>query len=871
MPPRLVSRFLLRAPLLPLSALRRPAEALLADPLGAQAVALASPDLAAALQRRPTTQTHEALDRYGRRAAFRATPHGLLAGVGVGQLGARTAIATGTPRGHHERAWADAAVSARAALDVNTVRLRVAPSLAVHGREAVWLALGGDGDGLQVRRAEVDQTLAAVLAATATWTAWSGVREAVDPDDPEAADELLLLLVDQGLLHHDREPPLIGRPLSGQGRLHTVLVHECPRATLSTAAVTAAASVAPLLFRLQEALSPPGAERDLGAQLREHLAAIEEIFGAGAYDVPALLAGGFGAALASVDEAAPQAVPPPTPLLEYLVERLGAEEVALDPDELDRLLPFTEPPPTFELVLTPCREPPRARPGTGWLLGLHAPAGASWGRYAHAVGTEALAELAAMERDLEERLDVSFAPTPDLADLCRHPPVRRRSLALVGWPEGEAVAVKDLQLVLDGGVVGLRDHAGQPVCPSPLHRVRSTTAPSGLYRLLAGWSFQRQHAPWAFGWGALAQLPRLPRVSIGGFVVAPASWGVPHLRSPRDLSRWRASAGLPRFVQMGEGDELLLVDLEQKPKLTAGTRLFEVWPPLDRTIDRDGRRIEAVVAVVCDTKRPIAGTRPVRPMPASGWTTYKLFGAEDRQDQVLRSAVAPLVRQAQAAGTIDRWFFQRYVEQRRDHLRLRVRGDAAAFAFRLAEAIAPLREAGDLVTVETAEYFPEIARYGGEECYELVEKLFELDSELVIRLLEVETEEADRVELLVRSFDALAQGLGQDLEGRRRMARGRRDAAAPWLDREHDAEYRARQRRLAAVLAGTADDGFAAVFDAHATRVRALGVERSLDDVLGSLLHVCAVRLAGARPDDEAAAYFFWERALEGLSARRRR
>src|SRR6516164_9192608 len=85
----------------------------------------------------------------------------------------------------------------------------------------------------------------------------------------------------------------------------------------------------------------------------------------------------------------------------------------------------------------------RGPEGTGWMLGLHAPAGASWGRFATALGaplSRALADLAAAERAArpeEETLDVSFCPSPALADLCAHPRARRRALALSTWGDDE--------------------------------------------------------------------------------------------------------------------------------------------------------------------------------------------------------------------------------------------------------------------------------------------------------------------------------------------------------------------------------------------------------------------------------------------------
>jgi thiopeptide-type bacteriocin biosynthesis protein len=913
----LVSRFLLRAPLLPVRAARRPVEALRTHPLGADAVALASADLAAALERGGPAAT-AALARYGRRASFRPTPHGLLAGVGVGSLGARTSLSTAEVKAHLRPSWAALASLGRSLLDEPevraSVRLRVTPSLLADGSELAWLAWGPDGQ-LEVQHAEADEPLIAVLEAAQDWALWPEVG-----DD----DEYLMMLVEQGLLHHDLAPPLVGpeplawmiarlEPLrsraavaareallarpSGLAELrrslqalprsqdvHATLVHE-GQATLSRAAVARAAALAPLLFRLQEALAPPASERALSQLLAERLEGITEIYGAGAFDLDALAGGGYGVTLTELDEPAPAQAPPPVPLLAHLVELLtaaardGAEEIVLDPATLDTLLPPGAPPPTFELVLTPARPPrPRAAPGEDWLLGLHGPAGASWGRFAHVLPelAGALQELHAAEvaaRPGEHALDVTFAPSVALADLCVHPAVRDEALALVSWPARGGLRPADLALVVEPGApdpLALRSADAEPVRPSPLHRVRSTTAPGGVYRLLAGWSLVRQHAPWAFSWGALAGLPRLPRVRLGGFVVAPASWRLP----------LESGAGLPRHVQVGQEDELLLVDRrspEAARDLSRG-RAFEVWPPLDDLPDQGGRRVEAVVAVVSDQGPPIDGVihaGPVLPaVPAPGFTTYKLFGAEEHQDLVLVETIGPVVAEALGAGEIDRWWFLRYVDGpgRRDHLRLRVHspGDPGLFAARLRAALAPARAAGDVVAVETSEYFPERARYGA--ALSDVERLFELDSELCLRLL---SHDLDRLDLSVRVMDALLRGLGLDLEARRRVAEGRR--AAVQVDRGTlDRILRTRQRHLSGLLAGTVEDEGSDALDGHATRVRALVAERPLGTTpeliaaLPAVLHVGCVRLLGARPDDEAAAYFFWERTLAGLAARRR-
>jgi len=979
---RLISRVLLRAPLLPLRALERDTgKALLAHPLGVAALELASAELVAT--RRRTGAWPAALGRYARRAAFRPTPHGLLAGVGMAELGARTRIATGQPSPSLAVKWARLARLGRALLEAPHVRtqcrLRRAPSLLRSGDTATWLTSGEPTLAVAVV-AEVDERLGAVLGASELWTPWDDVRAAAgrvgEPDEGDL-DELLLLLVDQGLLHTDLTPPFIGPPpldwmcerldrlhlpapaaershedggrtpyeLLSDARLHltagritearaslrslpggededsdpltAVLLFDPARpATLSRAAVARAAATAPTLFRLQEALAPPAAERALDPAPGQALDAVTEVFGAGALDLAALALGDYGTPLGGDDDSEVDRPPPPAGLLALLVDRLmaaaasGATEACFTAAEIDAVLPDMPPPPSFELLLSPTSEPRGKPAGTGWLLGVHAPAGASWGRFAHAIGApmrDALGALATAESDArpgERRLDVAFAPSADLADLATHPPVREGALALSSWiddaPNASIVTPSQIELCADAAALdplALRTSDGGPVVPSPLARIRSTTAPSGAYRLMAGWSLFRQHAPWALSWGPLAGLLRLPRISIDGFVVAPASWRIPiGLGRSGLLGRWRRRWQVPRMVQVGHEDELLLVDLAARGagrELAGHDRVWEVLPDIDTPVDRDGRRIEVIAAVVTQpdgdqAALAAAGAAAIRTAghvpparvhpPAPGWCTFKLYGAPDRHDRMLTGAIAPVIAGARAAGAIDRWFFVRYVDGpgRRDHLRVRVHerqpGGLEEVARQLDRALASAWEEGDVVTAEIGRYHPETARFGGPAAMPAIEAVFESDSDLVCDLLTTGAlgSDPEPVDLVVQSFDTLASAFGLGEEARRELARSRR-AAHHGLVREEDlaAEYRRRQRGLMATLSGRAeDDGANRPFAAHAARVASLEGElpRALRAAtLPALLHLTAVRVAGLHRDVEARAYVFWERALEGL------
>ena len=831
---RVLPRFVYRAPLLPVGGK-------LEGALAEQALALGR-------------VVPEARANYERRAAFRATPHGLWAGVGIGELGDETRAATGPMRAEvtvaYERLWR----LARERLDPATTKLRVAPSLVRDETTAMWMTFGAENEA-EWRTADVED-LAPVLDRARRWVPWNALG---------LDDELLALLVDDGLLVHDGAPPLVGpRPLAWMSERHGDLSHEEPKhavlvhegeVTLSRATVERAAALAPLLFRLQEALVPPISER----VVNDALVATEEIFGAGAYALDALALGRFGTPL-DVEDAPPP--PQHAPVVRAIVEALtaGRDVATLDHAALEAAAPEVALPPTFELMLAPTR-------GDDWLIGLHAPAGASWGRFLHAVGAplvEAMRPLA----ELPGTVDVDFAPSLRLADLTAHPPLRERAIALSTWPES-ALPLTSLDVALDSarGAPTLQAD-GATVVPSPSWRVRSATAPSGAARLVVGMSLVRQHTPWALHLGALADLAFVPRLVLDGFVVAPANWRVPALADRDALRRWQTTMHVPAHVQVGQGDELMLVALDDDDaleQLRGEPRAYEVWPPLDASIDSGGRRIEAIVAVIADDAPPPPPLPRVSiTSPPHDWHTWKLFGAADRADRVLHGAIAPAIADALARAEIDAWFFLRYVDGpgRRDHLRLRVHASSdAEFAERLADALAPARAAGDVVSVERAEYHREVGRYGAD-AIDAVERVFESDSMLVLALAD---DDADPVELLVASYDALAAGAGLDDAGRHALAQRRR--AAYDLDGDDDlaGEYRARQKSLRARLSSTSPP-FAAHTERVAVALSSLPPDRRAA-LLPALLHLAAVRL-GAR---EEAAIYLWERTRQSLARHRER
>ncbi|HEY0712603.1 MAG TPA: thiopeptide-type bacteriocin biosynthesis protein, partial [Polyangia bacterium] len=209
-----------------------------------------------------------------------------------------------------------------------------------------------------------------------------------------------------------------------------------------------------------------------------------------------------------------------------------------------------------------------------------------------------------------------------------------------------------------------------------------------------------------------------------------------------------------------------------------------------------------------------------------------------------------------------------------------------------ARAARQAQEHGRLVTVESADNFPQRARYGGPDAQAAAERIFEASSDALVALLHAEHEagtESDRHEALVRANDALTRGLGLDGAARRALAERRRRAFAARLGEDDEAlrlAYRTRQRGLlASLMADTqadrrrqgaraeAQDPLAALFaalrtaSARAAKTLAATDRAALERALPALLHVQAVRFLGLDPVGEQLSHVLWARALEGLAA----
>lgn len=409
--------------------------------------------------------------------------------------------------------------------------------------------------------------------------------------------------------------------------------------------------------------------------------------------------------------------------------------------------------------------------------------------------------------------EIVHLPEGRLGNILYRPLLRPWEITISGRSAAEPerrIAVSDLALRLEKGRLVLRSRRlDREIVPRLTSAHNYGTRSIGLYKFLCNLQLQNTLSGLGWTWGMLDQARFLPRVTCGRVVLSRAAWrldraDVEKLIAGGDVDSYRAvqelrrERGLPRLVEVADGDNCLPVDLDSA--VSVGTLLHlikqrhqvvleEFYPGPDEMPVTGPEGVYANELVVPIVKQaepereedapedasmaPDADATPEVFLPGSEWLYAKLYCGSVNADRVLADVVRPLVVEAGAAGSLVRWFFLRYSDPDW-HLRLRLRARTPAHAstllVRLHELAAPLQVAGVLQDVAVASYTRETARYGGPTAIAHAEEMFAADSEAVAGIVgSVGGDGEARWRLALAGSDLLLADLGYDLEGRREV------------------------------------------------------------------------------------------------------
>ena len=518
--------------------------------------------------------------------------------------------------------------------------------------------------------------------------------------------------------------------------------------------------------------------------------------------------------------------------------------------------------------------------------------------------------------------------------VCR-PALRAKDLPFLGQSgveRADQITVADLTVTVQGERIVLRSRAlGREILPR-LTCAHNVAAPnSSVYRFLAALAKQDGVSGLAFSWGSFAKARFLPRVVLGNVVLSPASWRIeqPTIAAwlsltteerQREIGAWRAREGIPRWVQVGPGDNLLSLDLGNPWCVEAladdlrrshTDRLSELIPaPEDFCLHSpEGRHAHevmipflrrAAVQPLRATQKRLEEPADLRRFtPGSPWLYGKLYGSALATERVLASELHPLIKQWRAAGSIDRWHFVRYRDSD-DHVRIRFHGTSEALRNEVQPALERLFQqvahGSAIWRCQFDTYEREATRYGGAEAIELAESIFDIDSETVAGLLRAAPSDASpdwRWLLSVRFVDAYYEQFSLDLESRERHAKRtefafrREFRVDAGFEGQISQRFRKERSLLEALFADRdrwpnhlrwAQD----IADAFKDRLAPLAAEfrslarqgrlsASLQDISASLAHMHVNRMMLSNPrEHELIIHAFLQRICRGRLARRK-
>ena len=629
-------------------------------------------------------------------------------------------------------------------------------------------------------------------------------------------------------------------------------------------------------------------------------------------------------------------------LLEIATSALRAGELAVELDgdvgaDLETR-PSTEAlPPTVELavfVAADSREALNAgrfRVVVSPMVGSNA-AGKILGRFAYLFderGERASAEAARrQEAGANDSVCAELVYRPErvsLGNVTIRPATRSHEIVVGVSPgvqrEG-VVPVHELVVGVDNEAFYLRwPKGGRYVEVCEGHMLNPATAPS-VCTFLALMRHAGQPLMTSFQWGSLArELPRLPRVESGRIVLSPATWRPPfgtgalQPDSPDGfaaaLESWRSRWRLPRRVFAAQGDNRLLLDLDDPQQVELlrgmvrsandGTEVLlqealpgvdDVWLPgrgggflveLAVPLARDPKSLDGSLS---DDRRPPApwALPPPRARerpPGSEWLYAKVYAPGTIADQLVAGPLGEFARDALVSAIADDWFFVRYRDQR-PHLRVRFRGEPRGLTGELTPRLYAL--ASDLIDRGACQAFAldtyerELERYGGEAGMDVAEAVFGVDSGIIVELIRLDLSRAisvPREQLCVLTLDCLLEGLGLDSEARVRWCAthvpSRHDVTAEW--REHKDELRSLlgSRGKTSTSLAPLLESFTRDLRPHGERLAALRDEGAIewpaaDDVLASFAHMHCNRLLGLDRDAERRALGLLLRTRESLT-----
>ncbi|MCB0630563.1 MAG: lantibiotic dehydratase [Lewinella sp.] len=513
--------------------------------------------------------------------------------------------------------------------------------------------------------------------------------------------------------------------------------------------------------------------------------------------------------------------------------------------------------------------------------------------------------------------EVVHLPESRTGNILQRPDLRTYEIPYLGRsskPDQQQLPVDDLLVSVDIAgkeIVLWSKKLNKRVIPRLSNAHNYANSPLPIYRFLCELQQHGEKRSLIFDPGVLRHKMRYyPRIQWKDIILRPATWNLQRVDyrnvTPKSIHQWQEELGLPNRIVLTEGDNELLIDLQEplacevlchKLKKSPRVMIQEFLVPDKSVRDREGQHYTNEILAFLYRSEPTNESRinpPFLPHPSvkqrafglgSEWLYYKMYTSPDEADRIITDYLLPAGNHFLEQQWITDWFFIRYNDPDH-HLRFRLKLAQPAALPKVIEYLyrhfQPLLQQRIIQKLQTDTYEQEIERYGAA-CMELSERWFMYDSIATAEMLScIEGDEGEELRWLyaARAIDVLLDAFGLNpKEKESLLLRMKSDFAREFnLDKNIRSQLAAKYRRYRPLLSRIFDpqvehspiQELEPILDRYRQRsaggIRAIGerTEQPLEELLWSYVHMLCNRIFKSEPRKcEAVLYDFVYQALK--------
>lgn len=343
------------------------------------------------------------------------------------------------------------------------------------------------------------------------------------------------------------------------------------------------------------------------------------------------------------------------------------------------------------------------------------------------------------------------------------------SLHTSSYDKKNEVKMTDILVGVENDRLYLRNLAdNKKILVTSNNMLNPTIADNGI-RLMQEISLQDELSWSNFPWSeAYSQFSYVPQIEYKNIVIETELWKINKyvLELPNDkptkeqfISRFmeiQTKLQIPNVFYLQSADNRILVDVSKQVYIDL---IYKKYNQLGEIIIRGIEAGESLKSI-CDGEKPVEvvipfyraskdsietneSTRISNKLhddnnfaPFENWIFYKIYCSNENEEEVIKF-VDYFIKELSSESPIDNYYFMRYSDPL-PHIRLRIKTDNQRI-FEIAERfnhfISPLQHSKLVSKYIIDTYYPENERYGGKELMPLAEHLFQIDSQVVVKLM----------------------------------------------------------------------------------------------------------------------------------------